>query len=150
MKAFSFRLEKVLRWREAQLDIEKSRAAAALARISEIQAAIEQRRSEAAEAAQYIAREPDSSALAAYGGFLERDRARSVELNDQMGVAKKALAAELKQVIEANRKLHLLEKLKSAERAGWRREFDQELGQFADEAFLARLQSRRQRRPYEF
>ena len=146
MKAFTFRLEKVLRWREAQLDIEKSRAAAALAHISQIQAAIEHQRSETAEAAQYIAREPGGNAIGAYGRFLERNRARSREFNEQMGAARKALAAELKRVVEANRKLHLLEKLKSAERTRWRSEFDHELGQFADEAFLGRLQSNRRSR----
>ena len=146
MKAFTFRLEKALRWREAQLDIEKSRAAGALARISELQTAMERQRSEATEAAKHVAKEPSGIALASYAGFLERDRSRTRQCTEQMGAAKKALAAGMKRVVEANRKLHLLEKLKSTERVRWRTEFDRDIGQFADEAFLGRLQSSKRHR----
>ena len=148
MKTFAFRLEKALRWREAQLDIEKSRAAAAIARVSGIQDSMELLRSESVEAAKYIAGEPDSSRISSYAGFVERNRARTREFHEQMGEAKNALAAGVKRVVEANRKLHLLEKLRSAERVRWRSEFERDLGQFADEAFLGRLQSRR--RHHEF
>lgn len=138
MKTFHFRLEKALRWREAQLDIEKSRAAAALARITAIQAAIEQQRAASAEAAACIRTAPAGGALSLYAGFLERDRGRSRQFKDQLVTAKKTLAAEMERLLEANRNLHLVEKLRTAEQARWHREFDRELGQFADEAFLGR------------
>lgn len=147
MKSFSFRLEKALRWREAQLDIEKARAAEALGRVSEIQAAAERQRSEAAEAAGQLIGHPNGIPMAMYAGFLERDRSRTRRFKEQLTAAKTSLAAEMKRVVEANRKLHLLEKMKSAAGAEWRKELDRDLAQFADEAFLGRLQSKKRHLP---
>lgn len=143
MKAFHFRLERALQWREAQLDIEKSRAAGAIARVSSVQTSIERQTADAAAAAAYVRSQPTAGALTSYAGFLERDRSRSRQLKEQLVAAKKNLAAEMERVVEANRKLHLIEKLRNAEQGRWQRAFDRDLGQFADEAFLARFHKSR-------
>jgi hypothetical protein len=49
----------------------------------------------------------------------------------------------MKQLIEANRGVRLLEKLRHSEQDRWRLAFGRELEAFAGEAFLHRLQSRK-------
>ena len=142
MKAFSFRLERALRWREAQLSLQKSRTAAALQRLTAIQSAIQARRTEAIDAAVDLSRAPTDVALTSYAGFLRANRNEMRKLNEQIGVARCALAAEMEQLVQVNRKAHLLDKLKAADEVQWRTEFDREIAAFTDEAFLASLQSK--------
>lgn len=138
MKAFDFRLEKVLRWRETQLHLRKTRVADATAEVVRIHAAIEALAAEGLQGAALIAREPAAAVFIAYAGFLDRTRARTRQLKDQLAKAKLNLAAETDRLVEANRKLRLLENLKSGKQNEWRKEFDRETANFADEAFLAR------------
>ena len=46
----------------------------------------------------------------------------------------------MSRLIEADRKLKLIENLKANARTEWLRQFDRELSAFADEAFLNRIQ----------
>ncbi len=143
MKAFSFPLEKVLQWRRTQLDLQKSRIAAAGARVSGIKKTIDAQTAEAAEAAARIAREPASVDFQAYSGFLGANRARLGKLQEQLTAAQRACAIEMNRLVEANRKLRPLENLKADGQSQWQREFDRDLAAFADEAFLAGLQSKK-------
>jgi flagellar export protein FliJ len=143
VKAFTFRLEKALGWRETQLDLQKSRAAAAAARAAGIQTLIDAQAAEAANAAAQLTREPTAIALASYASFLQMNRNRTRQLGEQLTTAKHALALELQQLVEANRKARLLEKLKSSEQEKWRKELDRDIARFADEAFLTGIQSRK-------
>jgi hypothetical protein len=52
--------------------------------------------------------------------------------------------AEMGRLIEANRGVRLLEKLRDTQQIRWRRAFDRETETFAGEAFLHRLQSRKE------
>lgn len=138
MKAFSFRLEKALRWREAQAGVQKSLVAAALARVSSIEATITAAVEEAAGGAKQIALAPTPIGLASYAGFLQANRARGRRLQEQLAAAKSAASSEMERLIETRRKAHLLENLKSSEEREWRQEFERELERFAGEAFLTR------------
>jgi hypothetical protein len=143
MKAFTFRLEQALRWRETQVNLQKSRVAGAAGRLAEIELILEARRTELSTAATRIIDAPTGRALESYAGFKEKSRARIRDSEAQALVAQRTLALEMNRLIEARQKLRLLENLKRGGEERWRREFDRELAAFADEAFLCRLQSKR-------
>jgi hypothetical protein len=140
VKNFSFRLEQALRWRQTQVSLQKSRVAGAAGVVAEIAATLEVRRAELANAAARIAEGPTGAALVSYAGFKEKSRARIGELEAQALAAQRTLTVEMNRLTEAGQRSHLLENLKQAGETRWRREFDRELADFADEAFLCRLQ----------
>jgi hypothetical protein len=143
MKAFTFRLEQALRWRETQATMQKTRVAGAAGRLAEIADSLEARRVELANAAVRIADGPTGAALASYAGFREKSRARIRDLDAQALAAQTALTLEMNRLMEANQRSRLLENLKRTGQDRWRREFDRELAAFADEAFLSRIQAKR-------
>jgi flagellar export protein FliJ len=142
VKAFSFRLEQVLRWRDMQVGLQKARVGGAASHVSQLRSALDSRRVELATGAAQIVREPTGVALASYAGFVEKSRVRIRELEEQVTAAQRALALEMDRLIEANRKLRLLEDLKRKGHGHWQREMDRELAAFADEAFLGRISLR--------
>jgi flagellar export protein FliJ len=148
MKAFTFRLEQALRWRQTQVNLQKSHVAAAAARLAEIAAALEARRSDLANAAAGIVDTPTGAALGSYAGFKEKSRARIGDLEAQALVAQRALALEMNRLTEASQRSRLLENLKQSGEDRWRREFDRELAAFADEAFLCRVHPRHTSAPH--
>lgn len=142
MKAFTFRLEQALRWRETQVRVQKSRVAAATGHSSGIQTLLDSQRAEAAGSAAQIVHSPTGMALASYAGFMDRSRVRIAGLETKLAAAQRAVAVEMGSLLDANRKLRLLENLKRTEQDRWRTEFDRELATFTDEAFLARQRSK--------
>jgi|HubBroStandDraft_6_1064221.scaffolds.fasta_scaffold714156_1 hypothetical protein len=136
MNAFTFRLEQALRWRATQVNLGKTRAAAAAGRVAGIAAEIEARKSELLTAATRILDSPTGGALESYARFKEKSHARIRDLEGQALLAQRALTLEMNRLMEANQKLRLIENLKRATQARWRKEFDRELADFADEAFL--------------
>lgn len=142
MKAFSFRLEQALRWRAAQVDRVKTSAAAAAGRLAGIEAELESQRSELSTAAVRILDRPTGGALESYARFKEKSSVRVRDLEERLLAAQRALTLEMNRLIEANQRLRLLENFKHASQGRWRKEFDRELADFADEAFLCRLQSK--------
>ncbi len=136
MKVFSFRLEQVRRWRETEVSLQESRVAAASAKLAEIRAAIEARRRELDTAR--VSGNADGADLRAYADFRQRTEARIRDLEGQAVVAQHTLSTEMNRLVEANRKVKLIENLKQRVRGAWTREFERELGAFADEAFLNR------------
>ena len=142
MKAFTFRLEQALRWRQTQVNLQKSRVAGAAGRLAEIAAILETRRSELANAATRIVDAPTGAALASYAGFKEKSRARIADLETKALAAQRTVTLEMNLLTEANRRSRLLENLKQTGQDRWRREFDREIAAFADEAFLCRLQAK--------
>jgi len=144
MKAFTFRLEQARRWRETQVDLMKLRAAAAAGRLAGIEAELEAERSGLSTAAARILDGPTGGALESYARFIEKSRAHIRDLEAQSLAAKRTLTLEMNRLIEANRRLKLIENLKHAGRERWRKEFNGELADFADEAFLSRLESVRE------
>jgi hypothetical protein len=141
MKAFTFRLEQALRWRETQVNLQKARVAAAAGRLAETEALLAARNAGLANAAARITDGPTGDALGLYAGFRRKSLAGIRDCEAQVLVLQRNLTLELNGLIEANRKLQLIENLKQTDRALWRKEFDRELAAFADEAFLSRIQS---------
>ncbi len=141
MKAFSFRLEQALRWRAAQVDLGKTRAAAAAGQLAGINAELEAQRSGLSTAAARILDGPTGGALESYARFKEKSHARIRNLEGGALAARQLLTLEMNRLIELNQKLRLIENFKHSSQGRWRKEFDRELADFADEAFLARIRS---------
>jgi hypothetical protein len=146
MKAFTFRLEHALRWRETQVGLQKSRVAVSAGRVAEIEATLDALRSELSIAAAGIIDGPTGIALESYSRFHERSSARIRDFEAQALAAQRALVLEMNTLIEAGQKVRLLENFKQSEQGCWRREFDRELVAFADEAFRSRAQSKNRAR----
>jgi flagellar export protein FliJ len=142
MKAFTFRLEQVLRWREMQVGLQQARAAEAAGHASQLRSSVDAQKAEAVAGAAQIAREATGVALASYARFVEASRARIQEAEARAAKAQRALALERDRLVEANRRLRLLEDLRKAGLGRWRKEHDRELTAFADEAFLGRIKSK--------
>jgi hypothetical protein len=139
MKAFSFRLEPVVRWREMQLGLQRGSAAAAMGKVSQLQALLDLRTAEGDAGSEQIRREPTGVVLASYARHVETSRARIREAADQLAAAQRAFAAEMDRLLDANKKLRLIEDLRQARHREWRIEHERELAAFADEAFLGRV-----------
>ena len=136
MKEFSFRLEQVKRWRETEVSLQESRLAAAAAKVAEIRGAIEGRRGELDRA--QLSGNIDGGDLRVYADFRQRTESRIRDLEGQAVAAQRAAAIEMGRLVEANRKMKLIENLKKRALTAWTREFERELAAFADEAFLNR------------
>jgi hypothetical protein len=141
MKAFAFRLEQALRWRATQVNLGKTRAAAAAGRVKAIEAELESQRSGLSTAAARILDWPTGGALESYARFKEKSHARIRDLEAQALAARRLLSIEMNRLIELNQKLRLIENFRHASQGRWRKEFDRELADFADEAFLGRIAS---------
>ena len=136
MKTFSFRLERVRRWRETEVQLQESRVAAASAKVAEIRAAIEARRGELAMAR--VSGNADGAELRAYAEFRQRTEAVIRDMEGRAVAAQHTAALEMSRLVEASRKVKLIENLEERARRAWTREFEHELSTFADEAFLSR------------
>ena len=141
MKAFTFRLEQALRWRETQLAVQKAGVAAAAGRLAALIAKQAEARDRKDREGVAVAAHPDAASLAAWTGFsVQTDRTLSA-LKAEQAAAEHAIELELSKLREANRAVKLLDNLKKASRTRWLRESDGETAKFADEASLGRLQS---------
>lgn len=145
MRAFTFRLEQALHWRETQINLQKSQVAGAVARLAEIAASLGAQRSELASATARLSDEPTGAVLMSYARFKEKSLVRIRDSEAQALVAQRTLALEMGRLVEANQKLRSIENLKRTDLGRWRKEFDRELSDFADEAFLSRIQSEKRR-----
>lgn len=140
MQNFRFPLDRVLSWRQKQLEGEQARLVLLVA---------EQERLEATRLAILAAWEwagrqmlaagsMDGSDIAALGGYrarLERER----EANErQQKDARERIVGQRMRVVEARRRVRLLEKLRLRKLDEWRVAWNREIENFAGEAFLAR------------
>ena len=139
MKSFQFPLERALGWRRTQLEQAELRfkqQAAALADMDRERAEL--------EAADFRA-EIEVRAwkpvwggdLAALGRFRLQTQRREEALHGRRAECEKELDQRQKAMMEARRRLRLLERLKERRAAEWRAVCDCELEQQAAESFLA-------------
>jgi hypothetical protein len=139
MKAFHFRLDSALRWRCTQLRIEQenlSRISAHLCALqTEIAAKHTQLRSGSAELAT-----SGTAAFASWPAYVDRGRRQIRTLEDQLRQGRQALVLQTQKMVDAHRKVRVLENLKHEEHAAWALTLNRETDAFAGEAFLARLQ----------
>lgn len=138
MKAFVFRLERVMRWRATQVTLQQARASVASARLAAIEGALEARKVEVRACAGQIRQNAMGTAFQSYGRFVAVAQRDIKDLDGRAVAARKAVALEMNLLNDANRKVQLLENLKEGRQNVWQKEFDREIAAFADEAFLYR------------
>lgn len=146
MKTFHFRLEQALRWRAAQCEVEKAKVALEAKRLRDIRSDIEASRANLRNAPGQLGPSTSGATLELLAAYTDQTR-RRIERGEQ--AAKKAeqdLAGKTQALIEANRRLKLIENLKQTARTEWNEEFNRELESFAGDTFLGRLQSRKRAR----
>lgn len=141
MTAFRFRLEKVLQWRATELTLAESRfeqQTAAVAAIDRARAALDA----ASIRAEVMVRDSphvEGADLAALAAFRQHTRARLSELSAARVPAQRELDARCAAILDARRRVRLLERLKTRRQAEWKEAFDRELDQLASESYLARF-----------
>jgi len=139
MTRFHFRLQKVLEWREKQLEVEDIRLKQQIARV----AGLDQARAEIESAGLQAETELRSLAavsgqeLAALAGFRQFVKSRAIQIAAQRAEALKQLEAQQNAVLEARRRCRLMERLKERRLAEWQAACDRELDALASESFLA-------------
>jgi hypothetical protein len=140
MKRFTFRLDRVLDWRNTQARIEESK----LERLYMARRAIDAReagldaaraRSETALLAGGKAMGQELAALDAFRRHVIAERSRLQQARRECG---KQIAAQMLLVIAKRRDVKLLEKIKQQRLDGWTADLGREIDQQADEAFLAK------------
>jgi hypothetical protein len=139
MKLFRFPLERVLEWRRMELEQAEARFKQQAAALAEIDR--ERAEAEAAELRMEIQvrawRPVWGGDLTALGAFrLAMQKCEEV-LHARRVQCKKELSARQEAMLEARRRLRLLERLKEKRLAEWRRECDRETEAEAAEAYLA-------------
>jgi len=145
MTSFRFPLQRVLDWRQAELELAEARfkkQAAALAELERQHAELEA----AGIRAELQVREwrPVSGHdLAALGSFRLQVKARETGLANRRAECQKELAERQSAMLEARRRLRLLERLKERRLAEWRAACDRELEEHAAGSYLAQWSRRR-------
>ncbi len=149
MTTFTFRLEKVLRWRQAKLDLEQfalGRLAAECARWDAKLAEVEHARSEAEKAV--LSSGPveggDLAALARYQEHLHNEKQAMLARRRD---CEHRIEQQRERLLDARRAYRLLEKLRQVRRAEWETAVDREFEALAAETYLARWAPRQRRVP---
>ena len=140
MQNFQFRLERILNWRRKEFEAEEARLGILVAERKRLEAA----RCEILSAWDRAGTKllamgrVDGGDLAALGGFRVRLQ-RDLEANArERREAAERLAGQQARVMEAHRRVRLLEKLRHRKLEEWRVAWNREIENFASEAFLAR------------
>jgi hypothetical protein len=140
MNAFRFRLERVLKFRRTQLELEENRFRQQAAQISRL----DQERAEAWAAGFHVEhdvrrwRDLAGHDLAALDRFRLAVRSRARSMAQRRVELVRRLAEQETRMVEARRRERLLERLRDRRLAAWVVARDRELEEFAGEAFLAR------------
>lgn len=141
MKRFEFRLHRVLDLRRQQAEAERARLESLVAAAARLSEEIRSLGTQLDQARAHVRHAPSSAgedflALAHFESHIHR-RTDALEKRSQQ--LAQEVAAQRARVVEANRKLKLLEKLESRRRSEWQAECNKELESAAAEAHLARL-----------
>ena len=149
MTNFAFRLEKVLRWRQARLELEQfalSRLAAECAHWDEVLAKLSQARTDA----QTLMRSSetvnglDLAALGRYQQHLDQQRTAAFERRRECG---QRMEQQRGRLLQARRDHRLLEKLRQTRHAEWETAVNREFEALSAENYLARWVPRMRSHP---
>jgi hypothetical protein len=139
MRRFQFRLDSVLGWRTVELELEEGRLEQLFTerrRSDEEALALEVRQRESAEL--IAAKTLDGQQLGAlcnHRHYLERVAANiAIKRAD----CEKRIVAQRQRVVEAERAVRLLERLKQRRLAEWNLDFNREMEALASETFLSK------------
>jgi len=141
LKAFHFRLERILEWHAARLLVEEAELRRITAQAVELERAamvLDQGRTEAENGVRLLAQinGSDLTALAAYR--LSAEKRRQI-LREKLIETQKLVIGQRGKLMEARRKHRLVEKLRERRVTEWTMESNREIEQNASESHLARL-----------
>ena len=145
MKAFAFRLEKVLEWRQKELGLaeaefrRRTEAVAAVDRMTTDLATLARRETSAVHAAHPIL----GGALASLERYHQHVVMREKQLEAKRADCAAQAAEAEKSMLEARRRARLLEKLKGRRLREWQAAASRELEEVASESYLAQWTRRR-------
>ena len=150
MKAFEFRLRRVLQLRQNRLQAEESKLEQLSKRSREIEDhlqllenSIQQARS-SVHAQQFVAG-AELVSLERFSGRVQRDR---TEWGSKLADQRQAVERQRMAVVAARAKVRLLEKLQERQKAEWQRQSDHELEELAADFSAAQwLRSHKRKRP---
>lgn len=135
MKAFQFRLQRVLEWRWSRVEQEKLALQALLLE----QRSIEERIEIASQAMRLRVEESISGdELAGFAHYQDRLRRELGELAIRRPQVAQRIQQQQEALTIAHRESRLLERLKQERHAHWQSEFDKEIEDLASESFLSR------------
>jgi hypothetical protein len=136
MKAFQFRLDPALRWRDTQLRIEQEAAARIATRIVTLQSELNAKHAELRSGSAELVN-AGAAAFESWNAYVTRSKVRIRTINAQILEARRALVVQTQKITEARRKLRVIENLKDSAHTQWTKELARETEAFAGEAFLA-------------
>jgi flagellar export protein FliJ len=148
MRRFRFRLETVLGWRQSRLEAEETRLRRLfeeLRRVENARARVEQEKNEGDRAVLYAqsADAADLEALASHRAHCAREMER---LASERARCERRIAEQRQRLLEAERGMRLLEKLRERQYSEWHAEMNREQEAAAAELFLGRWSAERLRR----
>lgn len=140
MTSFRFPLQRVLEWRRTQLEIEETRFRQATAAVAEVERLMAEAEAAGVRAEVQIRqwRPVTGGDLWALDGYRFHVRARERELEAARAERKRKAAAQQAVMLEARRRLRLLERLRERRLEEWRAAEAAELETLASESYLAR------------
>ncbi len=145
MTNFTFRLQRVLDWRETELSLEEAKTRA----MADALAALRAHKASLQAQALEVARAPEASRSLSGAELVLAEACRCRLLKEAEAVetkiveSEKLLAAQRERLVGARRKVRLLENLKERRRAEWQSELEKELaGQALESALSRRIRER--------
>lgn len=143
MKPFRFSLERVLEWRREELEKEETALRALSAERERLQARrrMIEESLEAEQRALIRSASVSSQTLAALESWKGWVRAEIRRLDHHAQELERRITTQRLRVLEAQRRVKLLERLREKARRRWTAEWNRELENFAAEAYLARWRS---------
>lgn len=141
MKAFQFKLERVLEWHAAQLSVEEAKLSQLRRELVELDASVaflEESRIDAETTlqGQVCLAGSDLEALDAY---LRHARKQEENLRAQRLDTGKRIAVQLEHVLSAQRRHRLIEKLRERRHREWTTALNTEVEQLAADTYLAKF-----------
>ena len=140
MRNFRFSLEKILIWRRTELQSEEARLAAMLAERSRLDAARAEIRAAREHAGSQMleAGSIDGIELASLSGYLQRLEKELIAMDRRRAQSAEEILKQRARMVDAHRRVRLLEKLKDRRFGEWRLTWQRETDSLASESFLAR------------
>jgi flagellar export protein FliJ len=151
MRAFKFRLDQVLRWRESQAHEAEERLRIAVAEVQRAAidlAAVKQERTSALQTGlgRDVLTGLELEQLSRYSAYLGR---RAHDLGDRLVSCQRVAESQRRQYLEAQRRCKILETLKATKQHAWKAEEQHEWELLASESYLAQWNASPEHHLYE-
>jgi flagellar export protein FliJ len=140
MQNFRFSLDKVMSWRRTELQREEQRLAPLVAELGRLDGARNQNGAarERAETDVVAANSVYGSELEALAGYRVRLEKERIAIELQRTKCEDLTAGQRARVLDAHRRVRLLEKLRARQFEEWRTAWQREVENFSSETFLSR------------